>query len=125
MRYTKYVQFKTFDCNSAEQFDNEVNTFLKEIGENLIDTQFNSQGMCHIKYMHEEYIPESAKDRYKLKGYSFFKCANCPHFTPPTDGRTRTSYCPITQLRVCGQNAACEEFYEELERGGEVIDECY
>lgn len=119
MKYQKrYIQ-KTVMAADPEAFDREINAIYQQAtsaGQTPEVHYFDSLGLCaSVRFYAQVEIPETAKDRYQLKGIQH-TCADCPHFRPSFDGRVKWTSCEVGGCLSSRENLACEAYYEDLER---------
>lgn len=126
MKYAKKQSTKVIHSATAEQFQSELNKALEEVSEMGCKYELmfnNNQGFCaYIVYSAERLVPETASDRFHLKGETY-RCGECPNFVKSKDGRVKYTTCMHGTMYCKADHDACDYFYEKLEKGEIQIEE--
>lgn len=111
---------KTVSADNAKNFDEELNKLLDEFARK--GTQYTlelapSLGFtAFIRYKRTDNIPENIADEFELGG-EVHRCAECPFYVRPTDGRVKFTRCEITPGIHRKESRCCDAFYEKLFNG--------
>lgn len=126
MKYVKRKQSLIITGNTAEDFQEKLNTALEDLADKGYkhDLQFNmAYGLCaYIIYDEVYQKAESIADEYELKGETY-KCYECPMFRPSADRRVKYTTCGRGQRHIQHGSPCCDWFYEAMEGGAITLNE--
>ena len=116
MKKNTITKCRTVTAVKAEDFDREFDRVSKELGS--AELRWDTAPMCvHFITTETEYIPETLREEYELRGEKFY-CKDCPFMEKPTDGRKRSGGCKYDiQPNAADYTPACEEFYHKHAAG--------
>lgn len=120
MKTDKVVRIVVVESGTATDFQDEMNTALKDIDSPEIQIDTNKPYLAYIFYKLDKQRAETLEDKFSLQGISY-KCAQCIHLEKPTDRRKKSSYCMLFQRDVRIDGSACEMLYRELIEGVDVL----
>lgn len=129
MKYVTLKQTKVITASTGPEFQDKLNSALAEVALSgcKYDLQFNNNfGLCaFLVYEERKEIAETVADQYELRGEDY-RCSECSYFRPSPDKRVKYTTCAQGERRRYANAHACDWFYEELERGGDVLveEEC-
>ena len=126
MKYLTKKQCLIITGNSAQEFQDKLNTALNDLAAKGCkhDLQFNmAYGLCAY-IIYEEFceIAETIADEYELRGETH-RCSECPCFRPSADGRVKYTPCAKGVHRTSDDRPCCDWFYEQLEGGAIQLNE--
>lgn len=109
----------TVEAATGAEFDRLYEEASNTLAERGISPREESDGhLCvHFKWDEVMEIPETAKDRFELKGICY-KCRNCPHCEIDNDHRKKRHACDISPYGIVyDDDEACEFFYKGILAG--------
>lgn len=122
MKYASVQQFAIVQCDSAAQFEGELNARIRELSGKNPTVRFDGL-TAYISYTESTKIPETLGDQYEVGGLCL-TCRQCPIFEPilKADGTEdlRISYgeCQYAEFgRTYKDMRACELLYKMIKSG--------
>lgn len=123
MIYRKAENIKTISCESADGFDERLNSFIRDLQRKGIKYALELAPQlgftCFVRYTESFEIPENTADEFELGGETH-KCIECPFFVREADGRSKRGRCSLNApiykvMRI--DDSCCNEFYEKVLAG--------
>ena len=119
MKYVIKPRIKAIEASSAQDFENQFNELMDELG-SCPDYQVeisNGKFYAIIKYQNEVHIAETIAEEYELRGETF-RCSECPECQDDYDARKKRCACKRAEYGFTYKDRhACEWFYKMLSQG--------
>lgn len=132
MKVERFLQVSVVASQSANDFEERLNSRLDELGESTKDCKidFNSSGFTAIiSYETIKKIFDCVADEFHEEGI-YYRCINCPHLERPNDGRVKWCGCRYSMHGTTHlYDEACEVLYKGIKNGslkaiGEPLERC-
>lgn len=110
---------KKFFCvtaANAEEFQNELNKVLHGLDDPEVQFPPAPKYTAYVLADVWEREAECLEEVHMLRGDTY-RCSACPYFERTNDLRRRWHYCRYHEKPTRDDSHACEDFYEQLERG--------
>lgn len=133
MKTLSYERTLGVESNTIEQFNQECDAIAQRLAD--ADIKFErlwnmnrGQHCCYFIYLETKRIPETAEDRFILKGEEKY-CGDCPFFVFKDETLGKCEHPSVIVKTRSGlltaSKKACNRLYEGLERGEIEVDESW
>lgn len=114
MKEKRKRKFRVIHKPDAETFEEALNVAMDELSDAVVTFDQNLPFLAYVQYTEYQYMPESVRDVYELRGEKHV-CAECQYFVAPTDKRVKKVFCQLGEYTRASSDA-CEIFYKELNK---------
>lgn len=118
MRLTEQTKQVLIEARTADAYNKAYEEMAQQLEGVAYEVENAMSGeliRTMFRWTIRERIAETAEDRAELKGIKYY-CGECPFFHHNPDKRVKYSICDKGRRATCN-GYACDELYEEVERG--------
>lgn len=126
MKVTTYPQMVAVSGSTPMEAAENFNRIMYQYRDKKPTFERAGETTFYVFYSETESIPTTLADIYEMKNCTH-KCSECPHFIREltrfgeVDRRKKWGNCELTGESRTITSAACEQFYEELEKKAPIL----